>query len=454
MRSRIDLLAHPGRARKFLVFSSVEKELSMTYDQALAYIAALEPRGWRLGLDRMQEFVNRAELGDAMGLLPGPQYIHVAGTNGKGSTTAFLQSLLVESGYRTGAFFSPYVVDPRERVQFGRDLISKDELALLTSQLKTIAESFSENDFGGITEFEFKTAIGFAYWKKKRCEWVALEVGLGGRLDATNVVAPRASIIVSIGLDHMHILGDTRSKIAFEKAGIIKYRVPVVLGSLPTDAEKTISAIAADLEAPVWKWGREVRWHEDNQSVETPLGHHLGLKPGLIGEIQKHNLSLAVAAIDASGAYLDDASLQRGAIAASIPGRFQQVEVRGRTVLLDGAHNPDAAEVLAKSLDAEFSGKKCILVTNMLAGHEPSEFYNVLRNRVASVHVVPIDFHRATPVEKMVGWLEPSFSRVVGYKTPMEGLFAAIDEATSDEVVLVTGSFYLVGELLRGLQGH
>ena len=426
----------------------------MTYDQALAYIAALEPRGWRLGLDRMQEFVNRANLGDVMGGLPGPQYIHVAGTNGKGSTTAFLQSILVESGYRTGAFFSPYVVDPRERVQFGRELISRDDLAFLTDQLKIVAESFSDNDFGGITEFEFKTAIGFAYWKRMQCDWVALEVGLGGRLDATNVVTPRASIIVSIGLDHMHILGDTRSKIAFEKAGIIKPRVPLILGDVPTDATETILSVASDLEAPVWKWGREVRWHEIEQAVETPLGFHGGLKPGLIGEIQKHNLSLAVAAIDAAGAETDENSLQRGASAASIPGRFQQMEVSGRTVLLDGAHNPDAAEVLAKSLDAEFSDKKCILVTNMLAGHEPSEFYNVLRNRVASVHVVPIDFHRATPVEKMVGWLEPSFSRVVGHKTPMEGLFAAIDEATSDEVVLVTGSFYLVGELLRGLQNR
>jgi dihydrofolate synthase/folylpolyglutamate synthase len=423
----------------------------MTYDQALAYIAALEPRGWRLGLDRMQEFAKRANLEQSLGDTTGPQFIHVAGTNGKGSTTAFLQSMLVESGYRTGAFFSPYVVDPRERVQFGRELIAREDLAMLTDELKVIAESFSENDFGGITEFEFKTAIGFAYWQLKQCEWVALEVGLGGRLDATNVVMPRASIIVSIGMDHMHILGDTHSKIAYEKAGIIKPNIPVILGDVPIEAEVTIRSIANDLTAPVWKWGREIRWHEDVQGVQTPLGLHRGLKPGLIGEIQKHNLSLAVAALDVSGAFRDDQSLQRGAIATSIPGRFQLLEVKGRTVLLDGAHNPDAAEVLSKSLDTQFRGKRCILVTNMLAGHEPSEFFNVLRGRVSSVHVVPIDFHRATSVDKMVAWLEPRFEKVVGHMTPMEGLLSAVDEATPDEVVLVTGSFYLIGELLRSL---
>ena len=426
----------------------------MTYDQALAYIAALEPRGWRLGLDRMQEFVKRAGLHTSLGGEASPHFIHVAGTNGKGSTTAFIQSLLIESGYRTGAFFSPYVIDPRERVQFGRNLISKPDLAMLTEALKSVSESFSDNDFGGITEFEFKTAIGFAYWRQQQCEWVALEVGLGGRLDATNVVVPKASVIVSIGLDHMHILGETRAKIAFEKAGIIKPKVPVILGQLSPDAEDTILGIAGELESPVWKWGREVRWHDEIQAVETPHGIHPGLVPSLVGEIQKHNLSLAVAAMDASGAFRNNESLVKGASTASIPGRFQKVEYKGRTLLFDGAHNPDAAEVLAKSLESEFGSKNCILVTNMLAGHEPSDFYNVLRGRVKSVHVVPIDFHRATPVERMVAWLKPGFGDVRGHATALEGLDAAVGEANSDQVVLVTGSFYLVGELLREIQSH
>jgi len=423
----------------------------VTYEKALAYIASLEPRGWRLGLDRMQEFVRRAGLEDSVGPATGPQFIQVAGTNGKGSTTAFIQSMLVESGYRTGAYYSPYVVDPRERVQYGRDLIAKQELADVVFELQPVVESFSDNDFGGITEFELKTAIGFQYWKQKRCEWVALEVGLGGRLDATTVVTPRACVIVSIGLDHMSILGDTHAKIAGEKAGIIKQGVPIIVGSMPPEAAEVIERIAADLAAPVWKWKREIFWNDDEGCVQTPNGIHRNLRPGIPGAAQKHNLSLAVAAIDASGAYRCDEALSKGAETASIPGRFQQIQYKGRTVLLDGAHNPDAAAVLAKSLDRQFGAQKYRLVTNMLAGHEPHSFYEILRDRVLSVYVVPVDFHRATPVDTMVGNLELLFHTVTGFDSPMAGLDAAVEDAAEGEIVLVTGTFYLVGELLRVL---
>jgi len=424
----------------------------MTYEEALATIAALEPRGWRLGLDRMQEFVRRAGLDDSVGAFTGPQFIHVAGTNGKGSTTAFLQSIFVESEYRTGAFFSPYVVDPRERVQFGRELIGKQQLADLTEQLWPVVESFSDNDFGGITEFEFKTAIGFQYWKQKKCDWVALEVGLGGRLDATNVVTPRASIIVSIGLDHMHILGESHAKIAFEKAGIVKAGVPVILGHMPDEAEDVIMGVAGDLNSPAWRWGREVRWLDNRRTLETPVGIHEGLKPGLVGTVQKHNMCLAIAAIDASGVVASEESLRRGALAAYVPGRFQQFEYKGRTILLDGAHNPDAAQVLSGALQRHFGLRKYVLVTNMLAGHEPREFYNILRNRVLSTHVVPVDFHRSTPVDKMVGELTPILADVNGYECLQEGLEAAVNASSADDVVLVTGSFYLVGEVIRAIQ--
>ena len=429
-----------------------ERERRMTYEQALAYIASLEPRGWRLGLDRMQEFVRRAGLEDSIGPKGGPQFIQVAGTNGKGSTTAFLQSMLVESGYRTGAYFSPYVVDPRERVQFGRDLISKAELAEVTDRLIPVVSSFSDNDFGGITEFELKTAIGFQYWKDRQCDWVALEVGLGGRLDATTVVTPRACVIVSIGLDHMHILGDSHAKIAYEKAGIIKPGVPVIVGDMPVEAEEVILAVAAKANAPVWKWGREVLWDDAEQAVQTPLRRHSGLVSGLTGVAQAHNLSLAVAALDASAAFVSEDGVQRGVSTATIPGRFQQIEYKGRTVLLDGAHNPDAASVLARSLDVQFGDRRYALVTNMLAGHEPQAFFEILRDRVSSVSVVPVDFHRATPVEKMVSQLESLFPQVTGYATPLEGLDAAVANAAPDEVILVTGTFYLVGELLRILR--
>jgi dihydrofolate synthase/folylpolyglutamate synthase len=155
--------------------------------------------------------------------------------------------------------------------------------------------------------------------------------------------------------------------------------------------------------------------------------------------------------MDAAGAIKDLKDLKKGSEHASIPGRFQVLTYRGRTIVLDGAHNPDAAKVLAKSLDAQFGATKVVLVTNMLVGHEPSAFYEILQDRVAGVHVVPVDFHRATPVEKMVGKLKPIFSNVTGFESPIGGLNAAVDQARKDEIVLVTGTFYLVGELLREL---
>ena len=423
----------------------------MTYDQALAYIASLEGRGWRLGLDRMEEMVRRSGLSDSIGGPTGPQYIHVAGTNGKGSTTAFLQSILVASGYRTGAFFSPYVVDPRERVQLNREMISKPDLVAVAEKLIPIAESFSETDFGGITEFEFKTAIGFEYWKQKQCEWVALEVGLGGRLDATNVISPRASVIVSIGLDHINILGGTLDKIAYEKAGIIKPGVPIIVGNMPEAAREVILREAREREAPVWLWGRDIRWIPEDHAVETPAGRHPGLTPSLVGPIQTHNLTVAIAAIDASGAFVSEEALVEGARLAAIPGRFQVITYQGRTVIFDGAHNPDSANVLVQTLNKLYPDQKIVLVTNMLAGHEPEEFYRTLEPRVQSVHVVPVDFHRSTPVATMVDKLSPIFKNVNGHPTPIEGLNAATKDASESDLIVVTGSFYLVGELLREL---
>jgi dihydrofolate synthase/folylpolyglutamate synthase len=421
----------------------------LTYEQAQAYIASLAPRGWRLGLDRMQAFADRIGLQDALGAPGGPQFIHVAGTNGKGSVTAYLQSILVEAGYRTGAFFSPFVFDPRERVQLGREMISRDDLAALTEELQPVAESFSDTAFGGITEFEFKTALGFLYWKRKQCEWVALEVGLGGRLDATNVVTPKASVIVSIGLDHTSILGNTLEEIAYEKAGVIKPGVPVVVGKMPGEAMHVIERVAEEQGSPVWAYGREVHWYPCNE-VHTPAGVHENLQPGIPGEMQAHNLALAVAAIDAVGLRPDKRALESGAQFAFAPGRFQTIEYRERRFLLDGAHNPDAADVLVAGLRDVLRDQQVVLITNMVAGHEPQSFYREIAALVRSAHVVPIDFHRALPVQDTAQALK-TMAPTQAHSSIAEGIDAAVKETADDDVILVTGSFYLVGEVGRAL---
>lgn len=422
----------------------------MTYEAALAYIASLEARGWRLGLDRMRAFCLAAGLGDALGPTD-PKFIHVAGTNGKGSTTAYLQSIMVEAGYRTGAFFSPYVVDPRERVQIGRELIPKDDLAAMTERLIPVAEKFTDTEFGGITEFEFKTALGFAYWKQQQCEWVALEVGLGGRFDATNVISPAATIIVSIGFDHVGILGDTLAKIAGEKAGIVKPGVPAIVGDLPEEALTMVKRVADENAAPLWLWGRDIAWEAESGTLRTPMRTVERIFPGLAGEMQGHNMALAVAAFIAAGGEATDEQLRRGAAAAFVPGRFQVVEAFGTRILLDGAHNGESAQLLRKSLDQKYANECIVLLTNMVQGHDPADVYCPFAGRIDSAHVVPIDFHRAQPPTVVQETLRELDISATTYDSTEEGLRKAAEEAGPEGIVLVTGSFYLVGDVLRRL---
>lgn len=416
----------------------------MTYPEALDYIASLEPRGWRLGLDRMAEFARRAGLSDAISGQK-PRFVHVAGTNGKGSVTAYLESLMVAGGARVGAFFSPYVVNPRERIQLGRELISEQLLAELATELRDVAESMEGTEFAGVTEFEFKTGVGFLAWQRAHCDWVALETGLGGRLDATNIVTPACSVIVSIGLDHQSILGDTVEQIAFEKAGIIKPNRPLVLGTVPAAAEEVIVDVAGKNNSTVWKFGREVRWTD--RGIETPQGVVEGAVPGMQGVWQPHNLALAVAALQLAGMSMPDEAIRDGAQEAYAPGRYEKKAWNGVPVILDGAHNADSAIALAATLRKDLGeGAQVVLLTNMLLGHEPEAFYRPLAPLASSAVVPPIDFHRRREPAETVGILAAA---------GIEGSAAvsvsdALDMATQKKLpVVVTGSFYLVGEVAR-----
>lgn len=425
----------------------------MDYLQAQQYIASLAQRGWRLGLDRMSEFAKRLALEGSLGDRESPNFIHVAGTNGKGSVTAMIQSCLVEQGFRTGAFFSPYVVDPRERIQFCRNMISKDDLAEIASKLMPIGESLSNTEFGGVTEFEFKTAMGFEFWKKKKCEWVALEVGLGGRLDATNIVHPAASAIVSIGYDHTSILGNTLSEIAREKAGIIKPCRPVVVGEMPDEAFRVIEEVARENNSLLWKLGREVLWEKSQNgvSISTPYST-INISPCLFGQIQLHNATVAYAALDVARAISSISAVQRGFETATLPGRFQRIEFKGKHFILDGAHNADSARVLHQLLH-EASIRPGICITGMLTGHSPKEFFESLDQKSTEYFVAPIDFHRSMNPHELGDELSEMGFKTRVFDTVMAAIDAAIEVDNSNEI-LVCGSFYLVGEVTRLLRSQ
>lgn len=416
----------------------------MTYEQALKYISSLESRGWKLGMERTAEFMKR------LGLVPflrgeeRPKYIHIAGTNGKGSTTAYVQHAAHAAGLRTGAFFSPFVVDPRERVQFGLELIPKEEFARITTLLKTTVDEMDTTDFGGVTEFELKTAIGFWYWQEQQCELVSLEVGLGGRLDSTNVVDPACAIIVSIGMDHMHILGDTLELIAREKAGIIKPGRPLVLGETPPEARAAILEVARENNAEVWEFGHEIRL--EGETLVTPAGTYGPVRPGLFGAKQPHNAALAISALQLAGVATTDAVLN-GIATAFAPGRFQTATIQGKTVVFDGAHNVDSALVLRQSLDARFGDRKYAIVTSMLRGHEAQPFYESFIGPFTRAEVAPLDNPRARATEEIAAEIDNLGISATPHDSLERAMASALDGP--EDLVVVTGSFYLVGDAIN-----
>ncbi len=412
----------------------------MTYDEALAALAGLAPRGWRLGLDRMQEFLRRAELESAVKGVS-PKFIHVAGTNGKGSVTAYVQSILRSQGYTTGGFFSPFVYDPRERIQINGAYISKEEFARLTTWLMQVGLELDQTPFGGITEFEVKTAMGFAAWAEAKCEWVALEVGLGGRFDATNVITPGASAIVSIGWDHMAILGDTLEKIAFEKAGVIKPGIPCIVGAMAPGPHDVIAKVASEQGAPLWRLGEEIQ--TEGNAVRTPASKYRNLKPGIRGVHQLHNAAVAIAACEAAGAIRDQEAVPAAITQTTLPGRFEVRKLGKKTIVLDGAHNGESAQALAKTLAQEFPGQPFTVLAGMLQGHDPTPMFAPLTG-ASEVHLVPINFHRTRNSKELQADLLPLEMKITAHETATKGLEAALH---GEELLVITGSFYLVGEI-------
>lgn len=268
-----------------------------------------------------------------MELLGNPQdelrCIHVAGTNGKGSTCAFIESILRCAGFKTGLFTSPYIERFEERIRVNNENIPLDRLTEITLRVKDVAEQVEAECGEHPTEFELMTAVAFVYFAEEACDYCVIEVGLGGRLDSTNIITPVVSVITKIGLDHTALLGDTIEKIAAEKAGIIKPGVPVVIA--PNQEPAALAVLETKCQAPCLTMA---------QLCELPLG--------LTADYQKENAGNAVAVAKLLGISQD--CIERGLLNATWPGRFEKFEVAGKTIIVDGAHNPDGARALVRSL--------------------------------------------------------------------------------------------------------
>ncbi len=394
----------------------------MNYDEALAWLYSTQLHGIKLGLTNMRRLT--AALGIPLSGKDALKYIHVAGTNGKGSVCAFIDSILRAAGKRTGLYTSPHLVSFRERIRINGEMISENAVASGLTAIRDLTKDWDHAP----TFFEITTALALAYFQNKKVEYVVLETGMGGRLDATNIVTPIVSVITPIYLDHQQYLGETLPEIALEKAGIIKSGIPIVAAWQRDEVLGILGHIAMHREAPL-------------HLVVTPLK---GVEIGLAGKHQCWNAALAVHTLSVAVPDLPPEAIATGLRDVKWLGRFQRVQ---DNVILDGAHNPAAARRLAETWHEEFDGEKATVVIGSLGDKDFAGIWDALRPIADRVFLVPIRSPRtATPEEltKIIRHTAPELSC-----TPAESLAQALVLARSNpEPVLITGSLFLVGEAL------
>lgn len=396
----------------------------------------------KFGIDRMLRLT--AALGHPERAQP---VIHVAGTNGKGSVSAMIESILRAAGHRTGLYTSPHLVRLGERVQVDRRELTEDQIVAYVRELGPVAaRAAADTADEHATFFEFMTAMAFLQFQRSRVNVAVVEVGMGGRLDATNVVVPEVSIVTSIGLDHCAELGNTIEEIAREKAGIIKPHRPVVLGRMPEAAEREIRAIARIQQAPVHSV-RELFGNEPSRYPEVRLE----------GEYQRWNAATATLAVGLLPAALrpGPTAVREGLERVSWPGRWQRLAIGGRAVILDAAHNPDGAVELDKQLAtlARDTGRRPIIVAGALGEFRARALLGVILRHAGAVHLVTPNQSRATPFEALRE-LVPVPQQQKVQRGDLATIFPDAKTCTlglPGDTVVVTGSIYLLGEVLERL---
>jgi dihydrofolate synthase / folylpolyglutamate synthase len=413
-----------------------------SYPAITDYLFAQKAHGAKYGVDRM------AKLADALGHPErGVPCIHVAGTNGKGSVAAMLDAILHAAGWRTGLYTSPHLVHLGERVQVDRRVLTEQEIAGYMDELRPMAERLAAADPDDRPSFfEFMTAMAWLQFNRKGCDIGIVEVGLGGRLDATNIVTPEVSVITSIAMDHCEILGDTIEQIAREKAGIIKPGRPVVIGRVPREAENTIVAIARERGSPVF-------------AVEEKFGHDTARYPhtNLEGDYQRWNAATAILATRALGPKwkITPEAITRGLAHVDWPGRWQRVRIGGRLAILDASHNPEGAKVLDSSLAqlAAETGRAPIVITGVLGVARARPLIETIAQHAREIHFVVPNQPRACSYEELEALVPAGFRGAIVRGT-VANLFPAPDQCSAgspEDVLVVTGSIYLLGEVMARL---
>lgn len=447
------------------------KEIDQKYEDALDFLYSFIDYSLKRNFRNAAEKFNLERMRHFMTLLGDPQkdydILHVAGTKGKGSVSSMCASVLMAEGYRVGLYTSPHMVRFTERIKINDQEISKADVVEIIDQLKPITEKVPE-----ITTFELMTAMAFLYFSQQKVNYSVFEVGLGGRLDATNIVNPMVSVITSISYDHVKILGDTLSEIAGEKGGIIKEGVPVVVAPQKEEARLKLEQIAQERTSPLIQVGRDYLYAADSHSLDsqhflvwTPdeqpmvdefiesggrdIWSPLRLRIPLLGFHQVENAATAYAALKTAeklGLMLSLEAYQKGFSSVKWPGRMEVLQ-NHPTILIDSAHNRYSALRLRQALDDYFPGLPVIMVFGASEDKDIEGMYQELLPRVRRVITTQSIHPRAIDAGELVE-LAHRFGRSALAVTPIEDAFdLALQEAGQEAVVLVTGSVFVVAAI-------
>lgn len=450
----------------------------MNYDEAIAYIKNTAKFGSKLGLERTEKILEL--LGNPHKKL---KCIHIAGTNGKGSTTAMVTKILEEAGYRVGSYISPFIEEFEERMQINNKNISKEDLSDIVTEVSKAVAKVVELGYSNPTEFEIITCAGFLYFYKNNVDFAVVEVGIGGRLDSTNVIIPILSIITSISLDHTQILGDTIAKIAYEKAGIIKNRVPVVMFPQQKQSEEVIERTCREKNCKLIKvaqnssvyLGKENLQHIATASMEgmarvsnkaitqkikvQTYENDYIIDLALLGKHQLLNCSVVVHAIEeliGQGTTISKDNILMGLGNVKWPARLEVMNKKP-LVVIDGAHNIDGIEKLTESIDMYFNYNKIILILGILADKQVEEMIKTIVPKVSRVITVTPHSDRAELSEELKVQVEKYTANCEAIEDYEEAYKKALSYCDEEDLLLVSGSLYMVGDMrriIRNMHGY
>lgn len=424
----------------------------MEYREARVYLDEAAKYGSVLGLENMRELLQR--LGNPQDDL---RFIHISGTNGKGSVLAYVSTVLKEAGYRVGRYISPTLFSYRERIQVNGEYIEKEPLARLTGQIAEAAEGMVREGGTHPTAFEIETALGFLYFKEKQCDIVVLETGLGGLKDATNVIRTTVmEIITSISMDHMGILGNTLAEIAANKAGIIKPCTAVVTAKQCPEAMEVIESVCRrkGCSLTVAEEGKafDVRYGYEKQSFS--YGGYEGLEISLGGAYQIGNAVLALEAVKmlvSLGWQITEQQLRKGFADTRWRGRFTVIS-KEPLFLIDGAHNRDAAKILRKSLELYFTNRRLFYIMGVF---KDKEYTEIVKTTVPlSAHVITIETpgnSRALPAEELLKEVRKYQPSSESADNIWEAVQKSLKMADKEDVIIAFGSLSFLGEVTRAV---